>query len=151
MPQGLSMTQRSYADEAGDARALPGRISAADHKQLAAIKLPTGSLDKAVDAWTKAAKKLGALEDERVSLEAKIGAASPARGTLVDARNRFVRLARLLDATVEAHDVPAPVAQDVLGKLHAEDKKAERKSRKSPATGAADGAAPAPDATPPKA
>lgn len=102
VPAGLAAIQRSYVDEAGDAKLLPGRLDAGAKKLLHSLSLPTGKLADEVKCWTDAAAKLGADEATKAKLEAENATVS--RSDQLAARNAWVRTVNLLVATLESED-----------------------------------------------
>jgi hypothetical protein len=127
-PKGLKGTTQSYAEQAGAARLLPARLDAEDEKLLESIPLRGGRLKDAVKAWTGAALELEKLEDEKAEIARQLEASEAIRpADALQARYRWIRAARGLEANLELAEGDEATLQAILGPLYEAAKKAERK------------------------
>jgi hypothetical protein len=107
-------TQRSYADEALEARNAAGRLDDADRALLHAIPLPHGrTLNDPYEAWLQSCRDLEGVERRRLQLN--VAAAAPAEHApnLSDARNRWIRIVHALEASVAVDGETHPFLQAV--------------------------------------
>ena len=129
-PDGLRGTGKSYADKAGAAKMIPGRLDASATKLLARIPTAEGKLIDVVDAWTQAGHRLGVLEEEELALNRQLtsneGGKRP--GDVVKARNRWIRLARALETNLEVSDADEATVSRLLGSLHDAEARAGRRA-----------------------
>jgi hypothetical protein len=129
-PDGLRATTKSYADKAGAAKMIPGRLDASSTKLLARIPTSEGKLVDIVDAWSQAGHRLGVLEEEELALNRQLtsneGGNRP--GDVVKVRNRWIRLARALETNLEVSDADEATVARLLGSLHDAETKAGRRA-----------------------
>jgi hypothetical protein len=97
-PQGLSVVQRSYREEAGQGTMLEARLKPEHRTQLRELPTPRGSLLDAVTEWLATAKQLGELEDRRILLSPQTG---PMPAAMVAARNQWIRAMHALMSLAE--------------------------------------------------
>jgi hypothetical protein len=127
-PDGLKGITKSYDEEAGAAKLLPGRLDDADRKLLGKIAIPGGKLADAVDAWTTEAEALGVLEAQKVALLRQESEGEGVRKSDVQrARNQWIRSVRALEANLLLTPKGAEVAGDLLESLHEAEAQAGRK------------------------
>lgn len=137
-PDGLSITQMSYRDEAGAAHLAKARLTAEEKKLLRSLTTPAGTAMQAVDEWFRSGERLGALEDERTTIEVPTGTTA---ADALAARNEWIRVINAVRATlVLVDEVPAAV-QAILSRIEV----AERRATAEPEV--ATDAAPAPPPT----
>lgn len=86
LPDGLSLVDYSYREESSQARQLEGRLTAEDRAVLAQIPISDATLLDAVNAWIRAGKELGKLQQEHEAERKK-----PKGDRLQLARNKWVR------------------------------------------------------------
>lgn len=97
-PDGPAMIQRSYRGQAGAAEMIRERLTPAVEQELQSIPVPGTHLGERVEAWLKAAAKLGALEDERAQLA---NTPPTPRGMLMNARLSWIRAVNALVANAQ--------------------------------------------------
>ncbi|MBI5481435.1 MAG: hypothetical protein HY906_21435, partial [Deltaproteobacteria bacterium] len=90
LPQGMSATQRTYRDEAGQGALLKERLTPEVRTTLGNLRTPFGTVLEVVDEWIAVAIQLGGLEDERARL-AEARPAPPTQADVATARHRWVR------------------------------------------------------------
>jgi hypothetical protein len=129
-PEGLRATNKSYAEKAGAAKMLPGRLDDRSKKLVARIPTAEGKLIEAVDAWTEAGHQLGVLEEEKLALNRQLTSSEDGKrpGDVVKARNRWIRLARALETNLEVADADEAAVARILGSLHNAELKAARRA-----------------------
>jgi hypothetical protein len=97
-PGGLSMTQRTYAEEAGEAQRAAKRLDEADAAALRSVALPDGRTAFDVfQAWVAAGVALESVEKRRLRLGERV-AVEQVRS--IDLRNRWIRAVRMLESVV---------------------------------------------------
>lgn len=125
-PQGVSVVQHSYRDEAGQAELVEGRLTEADRALLRAVPVLSSTLGDVVARWQHTARELGRVEDRRVALlDEKRRGTRPA--DVVAARNQWIRA---VNALLSALDLAAPDERTrlaILGALEASTKAAARR------------------------
>ena len=127
LPEGLEHTQKTYRGEAGAAELLKTRLDAdADvKKQLKEIlgpgKKPLGHF---VHAWMEKARRLGELEDERVSL-ATLGEGNGTKQ--VTARNGWIRAVNALVTVAELSKLDEETDHLLFGALRLAEKHADHR------------------------
>lgn len=135
IPIGPRATQRSYLDQAGDAKLLPSRLDAASTKLLGKVPTPDGALQVHVDAWLEEAHTLGVLEEKREVLAQQVaeGEQGPSRAETLEARHAWIRAVRALEANL-ALDQKATEDQveAILRPLRRAEAKADRRKGYTP-------------------
>jgi hypothetical protein len=93
LPEGIAHASKTYREEAGHAVMVASRLDQANQACLKAITFNERNLLALVETWLQIAKKLGQVEEERISL-------SPASASLVSeinmARLRWIRVVNTL-------------------------------------------------------
>jgi hypothetical protein len=93
LPEGLAHATKTYREEAGHAVMVAARLDSSTQACLKAITFNEQNLFELVETWLKTAKKLGQVEEERISL-------SPASASLATeinmARLRWIRVVNTL-------------------------------------------------------
>ncbi len=129
LPEGLEHTQKTYRGEAGAAELLKTRIDSDANvkKQLKEIlgpgKKPIGHF---VNAWIEKARRLGELEDERVSL-ATLGEGTGTKQAA--ARNGWIRAVNALVAVAELSKLDEETDHLIFGALRLAEKHADNRGR----------------------
>jgi hypothetical protein len=132
-PEGLRFITASYADEAGAASFAKDRLTADAKATLKAVVSPGGTLLKCMQASWAAAAELGALEEQRGTLEsmqaqARVGdAAKTPQGGQLRARNHWIATVRAVVQMLELERPGKQVRAEVLGPLERALSKAERR------------------------
>lgn len=124
LPHGITLIQRSYRDEAGEAALLRARLSASTKKALKAIPLPKGTLADAVNRYLDVGDELGLLEDEKVALGNRNG--SPTGASVVAARHRWVRNLNAMMALLDIVPIEDEERTLVLQRFERASRAAER-------------------------
>ncbi len=143
---GLSLTLRSYREEAGEAEMIQARLSPEVRAELAAIPTPDGTLAQTFDRVVDLGLRIGALEDERTPA----AATSPTlAGRVLVARNRWIRAVNALLSVIDMLQVPAdgPIAR-FRDRVQAEAAKRRAPAKASPEVAAPSAAAPAAPSAP---
>jgi hypothetical protein len=97
-PDGLPMLQRTYTEEAANARAAAGRLDDADRALLRAATLPDGRTAHDVcEAWLRAGAALEQFERRRLAASDD---ASDRAVRQFEVRNRWIRVIRALEGLV---------------------------------------------------
>jgi hypothetical protein len=125
-PDGIEGTAKSYAEEAGAARLLPGRLDESDGKLLQKIAIPGGKLADVVEAWTDAAEVLGALEAKKEGLSRQ-PEAGQGRADVVRAKQQWIRVARALETNILLSGAAEEAMNAILGPLYEAEVKADRR------------------------
>lgn len=121
IPEGVSITQRSYLEESGFATLTAARLTSDHRAALAKIPTPWGSALDCVEEWFARAARLGELEHERAEIE------SPAVVTAADvlvARNEWVRVMNALRTNLALVEELPPAVTRLLDRLAAAEKRA---------------------------
>jgi hypothetical protein len=93
-PHGLSMTQRTYAEEAGEIALAEARIGAPSRALLKKVPLSKGKLWDAVESWFGLGREIGTAEEKRRALEAKVAGtdgSGASRAEALKARNLWIK------------------------------------------------------------
>ncbi len=88
-PEGLSIIQRPYREEASEGALVDARVGAEDRAVLARLPLPEGDVKMAFENWMSVARRLGKIEDQRAKEAQRV--ARVATADLVKARNKWIR------------------------------------------------------------
>lgn len=110
-PTGLSITQKTYREEAGNAEAVAEKLTDAVRARLSALPTPQGSLLDQIEAWLQAGRQLGALEDQRALLAQRLNAAAPPISE-TKARRAWINMARLVETILENLSADGNVAPE---------------------------------------
>ena len=124
LPDGLALTQRTYGEEAGEARRLETRLDARARKELKALPVGKKDLCAIVEEIVALGKRLGEIEDER----ARRTQAPADRVDLLKARNEWVKTAGALAGLIELLGIDAAKETQILGPLRQAEKAAEQRS-----------------------
>jgi hypothetical protein len=140
---GLKVIQWSYADEAGEAKLVDGRLTADDRALLKELPMPGGKLIDAHTARVKAGNKLGELERKRIALTSQPDdAEAPTQGDVVRARNNWIRAVNAFVATLDLEDKLSEASWErIIAPLREAERRADR--RGSAAAASQDAEAPA--------
>ena len=125
LPNGLQGTQVSYIDQAGNARILEQRLTDTQRAALEAINVLDTNLMLELAAMLDAAKLLGDKVEERRPLQARFDQ-DPNKITPIDvlnARNAWVRTARLIEQVLHLTDATEAQLDLLLGPLHEANRK----------------------------
>jgi hypothetical protein len=131
-PNGLSATQRTYAEEAGDVPLAKARLSAKSEALLKKVPVLGGKkLASEVDAWFDAGKKLGELEEKRRALgaDAKTGGGA-SRAEALRARNYWIKVVRHMETSLELDGADEATARAILRPVREAEKSAGKRARK---------------------
>jgi hypothetical protein len=131
-PNGLSATQRTYAEEAGEIPLAKARLSAKSEALLKKVPVLGGKkLSSDVDAWFDAGKDLGALEEKRRALETggKTGGGA-SRAEALRARNYWIKVVRHLETSLDLDGADELTARAILGPVRDAEKSAGKRGRK---------------------
>ena len=120
-PDGLSVIQKSYREEAGQAALLESRLTADHVALMKSIQTPEGSLEDAVREWISTGAQLGALEDQRAALQ-KSG---PTAADALKARNRWIRTIHAMSSLIELVDEPGEAVLAIVKRFQDAAAKAE--------------------------
>jgi len=112
LPNGLSATKDSYADEASNVELAAKRVSPASKGLLKKLALPRGSAWSIVEAWFAAGRELGTLEQQKNRLEASTTTGSPDES--LRARNTWIRVVKHVESTLALENVRDDIASALL-------------------------------------
>ncbi len=122
-PTGQSTTQKSHREEAGQAELLKGRLTAPMRVLLKSIPSPDGTLLSTLLRYTRAAQKIGQLDEKkRLLLKGKT------TDEMTFARNRWIRSVNNLITTLEQEDIESPWAGTILERVRQAEVTAERRT-----------------------
>lgn len=127
-PDGLTITTRSYSDEAGEAELVGGRMSPATKALLKAESLGGVSFATHVTRWRSAARELGAVEQERTVLQAELKA-EPRGTTAARARNAWIKIMTVILSALELEDLSDETRRKLLRPLLVEQEKSASRGR----------------------
>lgn len=131
-PNGLSQVNTTWADEAGNAATVRAGLDKAVRSGLKAVSSTEGrTLDDEVQAWLKAADKLGPVAAKKAAAEhqAQNNQADANTPVMNAARNQWIKVARALESTLDLVKDASPAQRSaVLGLLYDSAAKAERRS-----------------------
>lgn len=132
-PKGLSTMQQTYAEEAGEVTLTMARLSPESIALLKKIKLPGGSFwTVVVERWAHWGKELGILDEQRRILE-QSGKGKDEMGLsrteMLNARNRWIRVVRHLESSLELADVDQAIIDALMGPLERMAQKSLKKDR----------------------
>lgn len=138
LPDGISINQRTYLDEAGNAALIARRLQDSPKLQefLGQIPLAGGKalLDE-VRIWLDAGERLGALESRRIHLlhERDSTRAGTRRGDILRARNQWSRVVYAIQATIDLDEHPAEdLEKSFLRPLREAESKADHRNTPDP-------------------
>ncbi len=130
LPDGLSIVQRSYRDEAGQADLLDKRLDASTKAKLKKLPIPGGNMLELVERWMGYARELGELESQRALLaQSCLGKASAA--TAVAARNGWIRSVTALLSLLGFANIDSETKDMLLGSLRDAEGRAARRIPKA--------------------
>lgn len=134
-PDGLSVVNATYLDQAGGVDKVRSRIDAAMRAKLDATDIDGESLGETVDDWLEAGAELGELFTRRARLEAEDDGARVTAGDVRDARffwiravKNFVGMLEMLDVDQKTRDqllTPLREAKEAAGKQEGDTDDAE--------------------------
>lgn len=127
LPDGLTIVQRSYREEAGAARMLATRLTGDARAQLRKLHTPGGTLEEIVEQWMATAHKLGEVEDQRARAMEQ-AALGPAAADVVKGRNQWIRAVTAIVTGLELAEVDAATAAIILGPLRDAERTADRRA-----------------------
>lgn len=126
--RGMNVTKMGYADEAGEAALVEKRLTDEDRALLKKLPIPGGTLFDAHKARVNAGKKLGELEQQRVTLEASdADKAGFKQGDALRARNGWIKVMRTLVDAIDLDEPSAAVRRRILQPLEEAERKAEKR------------------------
>jgi hypothetical protein len=102
-PEGLSLIQKPYREEAQAARQAQARLTATQHELLEQLPAPGGTMKQAVEQWFDLARQLGDIEQESAQEANKQAIAAAAE--LIKARNKWIHAINALLATIPLLDL----------------------------------------------
>lgn len=143
-PDGISINQRSYLDEAGNVSAVARRLDSSPETRalLLHTPLPHGKkLDDEVLAWLDTGERLGKLEARRVGLlhDRDASRSGSKRGDLLRARNRWSRVTHAFLAAIDLDDHPGDALEkNFIRPLREAEAKADRRAAPGPDPDASD-------------
>lgn len=129
LPDGLTIVQKSYREEAGQTALLDSRLSPDHIALLKKIKTPEGNLWDAIQEWMNVGAKLGALENERTAPEP----AGTSASDVVKARNQWIRTVNAMRSVLALVDDHNPLVQSILRRIDEAELKADRRIASSDA------------------
>lgn len=124
LPDGLSLVDYSYREESSQARQLEARLTAEDRAVLAHIPISDATLLDAVNAWIRAGKQLGKLQQEHEAERLK-----PKGDRLQDARNKWVRAVKTVRMVLDLMGQEKREIQGILDKISGLERAAEERMR----------------------
>jgi hypothetical protein len=136
LPNGLTIVQRSYREEAGEARMLKKRLTDEHRALLKNLPLPgRRHMLQLVEEWIATGIELGKIEDERAAKQAAPQAVKAA--DVVRARNTWIRAVNAFMSMADLHEVPDDTKQLLFQPLWDTDRSASRRrGKKATAEGA---------------
>jgi hypothetical protein len=141
-PNGISATQKKYAEEAADIPLIEVRLSSDHIGFLKKIPILGGKLWEAVQAWFGFGRELGVLDDERKKLEAAMASGTSEAGTsgadVVKARNQWIRVVRHMETGLELDGATEEIVQAILGPVRRAETDAARRVEPSKIEGTTD-------------
>lgn len=138
-PDGPSMTQRKYAEEAAEVELVEARLTPEAKALLNDIKVQGKTLWAIVDRWLDAARELAVLESEREQIEAKLTKERADRPRERDARNAWIDTVGLIRRAVQAHkELAAEDVAVIFQRLNGYESGVEKIDDSSPADAADD-------------
>jgi hypothetical protein len=140
MPNGLTITTRSYTDEAGEAELVEERLTPATRALLKKEIAGGEPLAKYVARWQTAARELGKVEQQRIDLAAAPAVETTAK-TPGAARNTWIRV---MNAIVDMLELEKSMSQKDRRKLRDPLEDAQKKAARRGAGRVADEAGDAP-------
>jgi hypothetical protein len=131
LPNGLTIVQRSYREEAGEARMLHKRLTDEHRALLKDLPLPgKRNLLQLVEEWIATGMELGRIEDARAAQQPAPEATTAA--DVVRARNTWIRAVNALMSMADLHEVSASTKQLLFQPLWDTDRSASRRRGKKP-------------------
>jgi hypothetical protein len=131
-PGGLAMSQKTYAEEAGEAQRARGRVDEADLALLRGIPLPDGRTAFAIfEAWEQAGARLDAVEKRRLRLGERQSAVLVRS---VDVRNRWIRAVRMIESVVAIRGASNPLLDAIRDAEAKADRRAKPAKAEEPVT-----------------
>lgn len=128
LPDGLRAVQRSYVDQGGEIVLLQGRLDDVAKRALADIGTPEGPLHLHVQAWMKAATRLGQLEQKRLDLTSGASPSDTRKSDVLRARNEWIRVVNALQTNLQLDEVTPEDMHRIFRYLDAAEAKASRRS-----------------------
>jgi len=129
LPEGLTATQKTYREEAGQAALLESRLTPAQIARLTSIKTLHGTtLWDSVQEWIHLGAALGKLEDERGG---GLEAASPTAAEGLAARNRWIRTLNAIRGVLDLVEADEPGVAAILSRIAEAERRADRRGETS--------------------
>lgn len=135
-PNGLSVNQLSYTEQAGNTMRVAQRVTPDLRPLLAMTTLVGIPLDTVLDRWLAAGKKLGELQAERDTLNTDHDPNRVTPAILLDARNRWIGAANAFISALNTTDYTEEEKTAILAHLRA----VEAQAMKRRASGSAEAA-----------
>ena len=118
VPSGLSMIQRSYADEAAEPELMLARVGAAGRQLAESITVGKTTLWALIERWHDSAHDLGKLEGEREKLEASSAQQRKTTPRERAARNEWIKVVTNIRGAIAAHkELDDATLELLLGRL----------------------------------
>ena len=124
LPDGLSLVDYSYREESSQAHKLENRMTAEDRAVLAHIPISDASLLDAVNAWIRAGKSLGKLQQQH-----EVERLKPKGNRLQDARNKWIRAVKTVRMVLDLMGHEKSEIQGILDNITRLERAAEERMR----------------------
>ena len=101
-PNGMSIVNRTYLEEAGEVELARERLDTEDRALLVQVPTMNENLQEMVDEWIRTGTELGNLERQRIrAAEAATSAEGVSRSDVLAARNQWIRVVRAILAGLD--------------------------------------------------
>ena len=116
-PEGLSIVQCSYLEEAGAVEALAARSTPEVREKLAQIRFRDVGLDQVLDEWIEAGRELGRAQLERMRLERQDDKESVVASDIYRSRLVWIRTVNSMIDLLAISQVPPNTRDELLAGL----------------------------------
>ena len=132
-PKGLTITQRSYREQAGTSKRVQERLSDEDRQRLEGITTGTGTLWQEVELWLETAQVIGRLEAERAVLRRDDSDDSVSASEVRHARIQWIQAVNTMIQMLPFTDLDEVKQRTLLANLQDADERATRARRRAQA------------------
>ncbi|MFU8803934.1 MAG: hypothetical protein ACNA8W_09020 [Bradymonadaceae bacterium] len=117
-PDGLSVTRRSYREQAGNARRIEIQLDGETRDWLTGVIVHNRPLMSVVEDWFATARQIGKKVAERAELQGESSPDAVTARDLRDARHRWIRGVNTLIAFLDEDDIDPDVRRRLLVNLY---------------------------------
>lgn len=130
-PNGLSITQRSYREQAGTAKRVQERLTDEDRERLRVTTIGSRPLLESVEEWLDTGQRIARLEAERARLQQDDSDDAVSAGEVRDARLFWIRAVKSLVTMIDFTDLDDSDKRALLANIEDAARKATEARRRA--------------------